>query len=720
MYPLEAGSGDDGIAKPRVEKRLGVAQLVKAALDNVARSRTPVSGLAAHIKLLAKAPYKYRWLYFTDVMFAGAAMALAIVFRFGFNAVASAGAEYQNMLTAVPLFMAICAFIFPCTGLYLRNWRFVSLGDIRVVLWAVGLSSIVFISVMFAFTRLAMIPRTAIAIQFLLLVPMLTAARMRFRLHELSFSSFSAFRQSNAETLPVLLVGAGKETDSYLRALQGDPQNRYLVVGILDDTSDQKGIRIRNVPVLGAITDFEDIVRQLSLRGKRPRHVIFTAPLSSLSGNSAEWIVAKADEMGIPVSRLSSPMELRDARSADKIQIRSIELTDLLERPQTALDRNSMRKLIKNKRVLITGAGGSIGNELSLQVAALGPSKLILVDCTELNLYTVDMELGEKFPGVERHVCLCNIRDAAKVNRIFEEYKPEFVFHAAALKHVPLVELNPAEGFLTNVIGTRNVADAAHKHSAVAMVQVSTDKVVNPTSVMGLTKRLAELYCQALDLESAHNSRAPRFMTVRFGNVLGSSGSLIPLFQRQIAKGGPLTVTDANMKRFFMTIREAVELTLQASAQGVLKDIGRGEIFVLDMGDQIKIIDIARRMIRLAGFVPDKDIAIKIIGCRPGEKLHEELFDKFEQRLPSSVPGVFGALPSPISLEVLRTAINTLRVAAETGDVDTVITTAKELVPTYQPPQETRTESAQYELAHTGAAPKAIFIQPATMAPESA
>ena len=328
------------------------------------------------------------------------------------------------------------------------------------------------------------------------------------------------------------------------------------------------------------------------------------------------------------------------------------------------------------------------GSELTRQIAAFGPSEIILIDSTEFNLYSIDLELSEKFPDVSRTMYLCSIRDAHRVNEIFARHQPELVFHAAALKHVPMVELNPCEGILTNAIGTKNVAEAAKRCGVLAMVQISTDKVVNPTSVMGLTKRLAELYCQALDIGESENTAGSRFMTVRFGNVLGSSGSLIPLFQRQIARGGPLTVTDANMTRYFMTIREAVELTLHASAHGLEKKLGLGQIFVLDMGAPIKILDIARRMIRLAGHTPDEDIKIKIVGCRPGEKLYEEIFDKFEQRVESSVAGVFGAVPVPVPLEKLRKALRKLAAAAEVGDVDKVFATVADVVPCYHRPEQ--------------------------------
>ena len=363
-----------------------------------------------------------------------------------------------------------------------------------------------------------------------------------------------------------------------------------------------------------------------------------------------------------------------------EFELRPIELTDLLERPQAALDVAALQRFINGRRVMITGAGGSIGSELARQVAGLSPSRLVLVDNCEFNLYSIDLDLAENFPCVERSAHYCDVRDKRRVEAVFAQHKPELVFHAAALKHVPLVELNPCEGVLTNVFGTMNIAEAVKRWGALGMVQISTDKVVNSPNVMGSTKRLAELYCQSLDLEGLNDVGAPRFMTVRFGNVLGSSGSLIPLFKRQLARGGPLTVTHPEMMRFFMTIREAVELTLQASAYGLEKKLGGGEIFVLDMGEPIKIIDIARRMIRLAGFVPDQDVQIQIVGCRPGEKLFEELFDEAEKRVKPPVPGVLGAVPTPVPLAVLHEAFERLRRSATEGDTASVFETMNSIL----------------------------------------
>ncbi len=549
---------------------------------------------------------------------------------------------------------------FPLSGLYSRNWKYGSISDLFIILRAVLLTSLLLVTLLFFSTRLTDIPRTVVPMQSLLLIAFLAAARLSFRAEELALRRpvFKSGRSKDAQDdnrIPLLLIGAGDAADLYLRALARDPNATYTPVACLDRSEDQIGMTLRGVPIAGRIQDFEGVVAELQQQGKQPRHIVFTEAPAAFGEEASDGLLRSAERLGIAVSRLSQMTELKRAKGDNPYELRSIELTDLLERPQAALDREAISRLVRGRRVLITGAGGSIGSELTTQVAACDPAEIVLIDNTEYNLYAIDMTLTESFPQVPRWSYLCSVRRSQRVEEIFERHRPELVFHAAALKHVPMVQMNPCEGVLTNVVGTMNVANAAKKYGTLAMVQVSTDKVVNSTSVMGATKRLAELYCQALDLNGIETGLGPRFMTVRFGNVLGSSGSLIPLFKRQLARGGPLTVTDANMTRFFMTIREAVELTLQASAYGFEKQLGQGEIFVLDMGEPIKIIDIARRMIRLAGFTPDQEIEIKIIGCRPGEKLFEELFDETDKRISSPVPGVLGAVPEPIPLPTLRT-----------------------------------------------------------------
>ena len=651
-----------------------------------------LSELGTRLRAVADVTARHWGLYAVDLTMSGLALAAAATFRLGLEN-PTLHQQFVAVVFALPVFVAICALVFPLVGLYDRNWRYTSIPDLVPIAKAVCLGSLIFISSMFLFTRLESVPRSVIALEIPLLILLLTAVRVSFRLDELwtCFSVRSSAKWKTEKSVPILLVGAGNAADHYLRALPRDATSTYWPVGILDRSRNQRGMLLRGVPVLGGLEDFETVMRYLEARDRRPRHLIFTETFSSFGEQSAGQLFEKAEKNGIAVSRLPSPTELRNPTSENRMELRPIELTDLLERPQAALDREALRRLISQRRVLVTGSGGSIGSELTQQIAALDPSELILVENNEYNLYSIDLELRERFPSISRFPYLCNIREIARVNEIFDQHRPQIIFHAAALKHVPIVEQNPCEGVLTNVVGTMHVAEAARRTGAMAMVMISSDKVVNSTSVMGMTKRLAELYCQALDIDCMKGPDGPRFMTVRFGNVLGSSGSLIPLFKRQLARGGPLTVTDPEMRRFFMTVREAVELTLQASAIGLEQKLGQGEIFVLDMGEPIKIIDIARRMIRLAGYSPDKDVEIKIVGRRPGEKLYEELFDATEQRVQSPIPGVLGAVPTAIPLIALREQFIRMHQSAKVGDAANILARVVEVLPGYHPESGTFT-----------------------------
>jgi O-antigen biosynthesis protein WbqV len=372
--------------------------------------------------------------------------------------------------------------------------------------------------------------------------------------------------------------------------------------------------------------------------------------------------------------------------SARRLDLRPVSIEELLDRPQVPLDRDGMARLVQGRRVLVTGAGGTIGGELSRQVAALGPASLTLLDHGEYLLYEIELELRERHPEVPKRAVLCDVRDEARVRRLFEELRPELVFHAAALKHVPMVENDPLEGLLTNALGTRIVADAARAAGAAAMVFISTDKAVNPTSVMGASKRLAEMYCQALDVQG-RSGAGMRLVTVRFGNVLGSTGSVVPLFRRQLERGGPLTVTHPDMRRYFMTVREAVGLVLQASVVGTegeaLPELREGGIFVLDMGDPVKIVDLARRMVRLAGLRPDLDVEIRFTGLRPGEKLYEELFHGQEPPRATRFAGLLMATPRTADAALVGRAIDEIAAAARRGDGAAALAQLGRLVPEF-------------------------------------
>ena len=639
----------------------------------------------------ARARFQRPALFAVDLALVPATLAAAFVLRFG---VPQTPETWNAVAICCVAMTAISAIVFPLLRLYEKQWRYASIDDLVAVCTAVAVSSAIFLAAMALDARMAFAPPTVVALQALLAVTALGAVRLLLRLNDVNWLLHrlpAPLSRGVAvdDRAPVLLVGAGDSGALYLRALAREEAASYRPVGFLDD-DDEPGSTLRGVPILGPLDRFADVIGHLDGQGDRPRHVIVTRAPGDLGPDASRALIDEADRLGLPVSCVSSPTELRGAEDAPTL--RRIELADILQRPQTALDREAVGAFVRGRTVAVTGAGGSIGAELVRQIAAFGPLHIVLVDNCEYNLYAIHRELGERFDHVARTPCLCDIRSRARIEAVFEAHRPDLVFHAAALKHVPMVELNPCEGVLTNVQGTRNVAEAARAVAADAFVQVSTDKAVDSTSVMGATKRVGELFCQALDLvprdprpgAADPSARATRFMTVRFGNVLGSSGSLIPLFQEQLARGGPLTVTDAQMTRYFMTIREAVELTLHASALGRSGGVGRGEIFVLDMGEPVRIMDIATRMIRLAGKTSG-EIDIEIVGCRPGEKLFEELFDSAETRVECPIPGIMGARPTPLPLRRLSRNMDTLVESAMQGDVEGVYRGLQRMMPRYRP-----------------------------------
>jgi FlaA1/EpsC-like NDP-sugar epimerase len=594
--------------------------------------------------------------------------------------------DYEPRMTAVYVagFTLIAACVFLLTGLYRGIWRYASLPDIFNITHAVSLTVLVFLPVMFILTRLETFPRSIVLIEWFVLIALLGGPRLAYRLFKDRGLDHILERLSH-QSVPVLLISAKEGADTFIREMKRDPRAVYHVVGVLADTPSRVGREIYRVPILGTIDALEAVVEQLDRRGKRPQKLLITA--QNLPGDQVRRLLDRADALAIPLARLPRLTDFQRNLDNPERALEPIALEDLLGRPQAVLDRDGMAHLIQGRRVLVTGAGGTIGAELTRQIAAFFPCRLVLVDNSEFALYGIEMELRERLPALTMVPLLRDVRERPEVDEVLGAEKPEIVFHAAALKHLPMVEVNPIEGVLTNVIGSRNVAEAARAFGASLVVMISTDKAVNPTSVMGASKRIAESYCQALDLYEARR-RTPlgdgtRYVTVRFGNVLGSTGSVVPLFQRQLAAGGPLTVTDPEVSRFFMTVREAVELVLQASALSPDGDT-RGKIFVLDMGEPVKIVDLAHQMIRLAGLRPERDIAIEFIGLRPGEKLHEELFHPAEPLIPTASPAIRLAAPRTADYAMLARSIDELEEVARARREERVLQLLERLVPEYR------------------------------------
>lgn len=589
----------------------------------------------------------------------------------------------QGLAVMMPVFTCVALATFYFIGLYRRVWRYTSLADLIAIMEAVSLAIVITVMLLLAADQLGWMPRSIPVIQWFVLIVLMGGVRMSRRLWS-EYRRLGAKRPLPAETpgaicQTALLVGNCDRVELVLRSLEASNGADFIPLGILDDVGSHLRLEVRGVPILGSVEMLEQVVQHLDAKGMRPGCLILTETVERLRGSAMVGLVTRAESLGLKVACVSKLTEV-DHKRIDGFDLRFLNLAELLGRPQARMDVDAVADAITGKRVLVTGAGGTIGSELVRQIAALKPAKLVLLDNCEFNLYSIDLEIGENHADLPRVPVLCSIFQRSQLMMVFEEHRPELVFHAAALKHVPLVEQYPCAGVQTNVLGTRNVADAAKCFKVQAMVQVSTDKAVNPVGLMGATKRLGELYCQALDIEGHGKAHSSRFLTVRFGNVIGSSGSLIPLFQRQLSRGSSLTVTHPDIKRYFMTVHEAVQLILQSTASAVRQGVTRGRIFVLDMGEPVKIIDIARRMIRLAGLEPDVDVKIDIVGLRPGEKLYEELFDSSEERLASAIPGIFEAEPSPVPLSVLNETFDELAAASAENDVAMVQAIVKDLV----------------------------------------
>ncbi len=608
-----------------------------------------------------------------DIVMAAGSFALTIYLRTGddFHDVWRHGHGGEAMV----IFAVVCAAVFWTMNLYRGIWRYASLNDLIAIAKSVTLAILVFTAIMFLWTRLELIPRSLPILNGFVLLALLGGPRFLYRLAKDRRIDLS--EAGNRPPVPVLLVGAGDGSELFIRALRGGAET-YRVIGILSETRGRVDRQIHGFRVLGTLEDLEPVVAPMD-PDDRPQKLIVTK--DQMDGARLRALLDEADRLGLTIARLPRLTDLKSG-VADRLEVRPIDVEDLLGRPQATLDRDSMKALVAGKRVLITGGGGSIGSELVRQVSDLAPADLVLVENSEFALYRIDQELERRHPDLPRRAILADVRDRARLDRLFAAEYPQLVFHAAALKHVPLVEANPGEGMRTNVIGTRHVADACVAHGVEAMVMISTDKAVNPSSVMGLTKRLAELYCQALDL--AHGGAGTRFVTVRFGNVLGSTGSVVPLFQKQLETGGPLTVTHPEMKRYFMTIREAVELVIQAAALAERRR-AEGKIMVLDMGEPVRIVDLARQMIRLAGLRPDTDVRIVFTGVRPGEKLFEEVLHGSENLLPTEHRSILMAAPRPAELDRLRQRLADLEAALQNDDVRNILNAGRDLVPEFRP-----------------------------------
>jgi len=633
------------------------------------------SGIARHLMRFSRTSVAYAH----DLVMAAVSFPLSLYLRLGDDMWTYVRPELLQGGTL--LFIAVSAVVFSTMGLYRGIWRYASTDDLWAITRAVSVAVVVFVAILFVMTRLQGLPRSTPAINWLLLIFLLGGPRFVYRVFK--DRHLGNLLQSGTPRVPVLLVGASDAAEMFIRDMNRDAAAPYRVVGMVDTKDNRVGRRIHDVDVMGDIDGIPEVVAKLEKRGRRPQRLIVTK--TNIEPDKLRQLLDLAEQQGMTLGQLPRLTDFRSDIGPQRLEPTQIPIEDLLGRPRRVLDREAMAKLIGGRRVLVTGAGGTIGGELTRQIAAFKPAHLALIENSEFALYNIDLELSQNYAGVACESILGDVRDRARLDQVMAMVKPELVFHAAALKHVPVVEAHPEEGVLTNTMGTRNVADACRRHGVAAMVMISTDKAVDPTSVMGATKRLAEGYCQALDrIEGAKND-GTRFVTVRFGNVLGSSGSVVPLFQRQLAQGGPLTVTHPDAVRYFMTVREAVELVLEASALGINEPAEPGRILVLDMGDPVRVVDLARQMIRLAGLKPDRDIKIIYTGLRPGEKLTEVLLHESEPLQPTRYPGILFAMPRATDHAVLARALDELQDVALARRGDRTLDMLQLLVPEYRP-----------------------------------
>ncbi len=615
-----------------------------------------------------------------DAIMAAASFVLSLYFRLGQNPFDYGGGLAPR---GTVVFTLVAVGVFWFMGLHRGVWRYSSLVDLLQITRAVSLVILIFVLLLFWMTRLEAMPRSSLAINWFVLIALLGGPRLLFRMFK-DKGSRAIFTTPDSTRIPVLLVGAGDGAELFIRAMANNPTAGYRVVGLIDDKGTRIGREIHGLTVAGDLAALDRVIEKLTAAGARPQRIVVTE--NTLSGAPMRELLDQTDALGLTLSRLPDLTDFKSGVTTD-LKVKPVALEDLLGRPQTVLDRASMEAMIRGRRVLVTGAGGTIGGELVRQISDHGPAHLTLLDNSEYALYRIDQELRDRHGGLSQAAVLGDIRNRTRLDSTLAIEKPDLVFHAAAFKHVPMVEAHPLEGVMTNVVGSRNVADACLKAGVDAMVMISTDKAVNPTSVMGATKRIAESYCQALaaagSARAGAGAMASRFVTVRFGNVLGSTGSVVPLFLKQLARGGPLTVTHPEVNRYFMTVREAVELVLEASVLGMEDGNGPGKIFVLDMGEPIRIADLAKQMIRLAGLRPDIDIEIRFTGLRPGEKLTEELFHAAEQPQPTRYAGVLLTASRKIDLAALSSNLDALETACRAGDTGRTSELLRELVPEY-------------------------------------
>ena len=612
-----------------------------------------------------------------DVFLVAFAWYFANLLRFNFEIPPDSMAAITRL---VPIILGTKMVIFYMFDLYKGMWRYTSIDDLLNIIKASGISSLLVVTVV-AFTHgLAGFARAAFVIDWVLTVFLIAGWRLGIRLYfwlgpkdRLSsfrlLTPFKLKKGQRSDAKKLLILGAGDCGEKIYREIQDNASLRYEVVGFLDDDLMKVGRLLHGVPILGTTSELKSLSQRIGAD-----ETLIAIP----SATSAQMraLLAHCEESGLPSKTVPGMGELIDGKVSVKA-IRDVDYLDLLGREVIRLDEKRIAGYLEKARILVTGAGGSIGSELCRQICRFDPSCLILYERAESPLYEIDLELRRDYPEAKVVAVLGDIRDRTQLSRALSDYRPQVVFHAAAYKHVPMMELQPWKAVRNNILGTRHVMELSKEHGVERFVLVSTDKAVRPANVMGASKRVAELLVQN---QNGCDLGRTKFITVRFGNVVGSVGSVVPLFKKQIERGGPVTVTHPEMTRYFMTIPEACQLILQAGAMGE-----GGEIFILDMGTPVKIVDMARDLIRLSGFEPDADIKIEFVGLRPGEKLYEELITSGEGIVPTSHEKILVLRGKTCDQDRLNAVIEDLSKLAQEQDEAGIRAKLKEIVEDYRP-----------------------------------
>ncbi|WGD55427.1 nucleoside-diphosphate sugar epimerase/dehydratase [Bradyrhizobium sp. CB1650] len=617
---------------------------------------------------------------FHDLLATMAALFVAFYLRF------EGGEGFVDRLPLLfeilPYFLAFSVVVFFIFNLTTTKWRFISLPDALNIIRVATVLTVALLVLDYIFVApnvrgTFFLGKVTIVLYWFLEISFLSALRLAYRY----FRYTRVRRHARIEdAAPILLIGRAADAEVLLRGIESGAVKRVWPVGVLSPSLADRGQFIRSVPVLGGVDDIEDIIADSARRNKAITRIVMT-PSAFEPEAHPESILMRARKLGMIVNRMPS------LESGDTPRLTAVAVEDLLLRPSEKIDYARLEALIADKAVIVTGGGGSIGAEICKHLVAFGAARLLIIENSEPALYAVTEALAAFGPGAAVEGRIADIRDRERIMRVMGEFKPDIVFHAAALKHVPILERDWSEGVKTNIFGSINVADAALAAGADAMVMISTDKAIEPVSMLGLTKRFAEMYCQALDHDLAVHAVGPkrpmRLISVRFGNVLASNGSVVPKFKAQIEAGGPVTVTHPDMVRYFMTIREACDLVITAATHALGAERSDVSVYVLNMGQPVKIVDLAERMIRLSGLQPGYDIEIVFTGMRPGERLHEVLFASEEPAVKIGIPGIMAAQPNEPPMQTVHKWITALEQAIARDDPATIRTILKDAVPEF-------------------------------------